>query len=147
MGWTDISASRQDADSPIDEDLVGDIIANTEYNHDNAVRGGTHALGVRLAMARGRTAFGGSSISTIDVVIDFTAGEDGVPNFSDTPIVTTSIEEDTGGSSWGGVIAAHHIKGGTLSGTGCTVDINWGGTAAYYGWVHWIAIGKVTSGE
>jgi hypothetical protein len=147
MGWTDISASRKDADSPLDEDLFSDLDDNTTYNYERAIRSGTHATGVRTAMARGKTSFSGSSISTIDVVLDFTAADDGAPSFSASPIVTTALEENTSGSSWATVIAAHHIKGGTLSATGCTIDVNWGGQANYQGWVHWVAIGDVTSGE
>ncbi len=147
MGWTDISASRKDADSPIDEDLTGDLNDNTVYNHERAIRSGTHALGVRTCIARGRESFTVTSNSTIAVPIDFTAQDDGDPNFGAEPNVLLSLEEDTTGYNWQNTSVAHYIEDATLTTSGCTVRIKWLDTQSWKGWVHWIAIGTVTSGE
>jgi hypothetical protein len=148
MGWTDISASRKDADSPLDEDLISDLDDNTTYNHDRAIRSGTHATGVRTCMARGRESFSGSAISTIDVPIDFTAQTDGDPNFGAEPIVCITLEENTGGDVWAPTDSpTHYIADGSLTTAGCTVSIKWLATKDFQGWVHWIAIGTVTTGE
>ncbi len=101
-GWTDISASRKDADSPIDEDLIGDLDDNATYNHERAIRSGTHTTGVRTCMARGRTAFDWSTTRVGTVSITFaTDADDGDPNFLAAPRVYATLAEDaTSSQEW-----------------------------------------------
>ena len=153
MGWTDISASRKDADSPIDEDLIGDMDANSIYNFDHAVRSGTHATGVRTAMARGTQGFSGSSWASLSVLVNFnTSHEDGQPNFLAAPIVAISLEEIDAGDNWDNYNIASYIEHGTLTATQCYVKVRFTDDTGevskdWEGKVHWIAIGLVVSGE
>jgi hypothetical protein len=155
--FTVISDGRVDADSPIDEDLITDLRENDEYLFERAVRAGTHATGVRLAIARGADDF---SDATADGTVSFSGtitfstadSDDGDPNFDVAPRVILTIERN-GGDAWTANITAMriplHITDGSLSTTGFT----WGfectvaGPNNIVGKVHWIAIGTVTTGE
>ncbi len=148
MGWADIPAGWLASDSAFDEDLVDGLDDNTTYNHECAIRSGTHTTGVRTCMSRGRESFTPTSINTIAVPIDFTAPAEDDPNFGAEPIVCIALEENTSGDDWLGGLVMCYIEDGTLTTSGCTVRINWVAAAQdFWGWVHWIAIGDVTSGE
>ncbi len=127
--------------------MLGDLNDNTVYNKGHAIRSGTHALGVRTCIARGRESFTGSGIITISVPIDFTAQDDGDPNFGAEPNVLLSLEENTAGDNWLTQLVALYVEDATLTTSGCTARVRWGASNNYQGWVHWIAIGTVTSGE
>lgn len=160
MAWTDIADSAFDADSPITEDLLEDVVENAEYNHERALRCGTHAVGVRLVMARGKEAFeftadgSGYGSSTQNVVFENDA-LDGDPNFTSAPVVYICLEEDDANTAWiasTGINADEWIAhiSDTPTADGFTAKVGGKSLTAsqvYNGFFNWIAIGAVTSGE
>jgi hypothetical protein len=160
MGWTDIADSAFDADSPITEDLLEDIVENVEYEHERALRCGIHATGVRLAMARGKKAFSfsadGSGYGSATATVTFSSDAlDGDPNFTSAPVVYMCLEEDDADTAWlvtGGINADEWIAhiSDTPSTTGFTAKVAAKSLTAsqdYDGFFNWIAIGAVTAGE
>jgi len=156
MAWTDISSSREDQDSPVDEDLMGDIIDNTEYNFDHAVRGGTHATGVRLAIARGYvqvldTTVGADYKKTGTVTFS-TDAADGNPNFDSSPFVWMTVREILGGGTYDTWSTAIYSVSPYIEDVSPT-DFDWcvqfhnGGDPDIGFQLWWMAIGAVTAGE
>ncbi|MCP4898882.1 MAG: hypothetical protein GY906_18070 [bacterium] len=161
MGWTDIDDTTFDAESPNVEGLFEDIVENTEYNFEHAVRGGTHAAGVRLATARGAVSFTAVSQTLLQVDITLNGGgtdcDDGDPNFDAAPRVILTIREDptsandftSGGAS--SFNEMHYwIEEGypTTATCRCQVWMDDGSAGPNYkGMIHFIAVGTVTSGE
>ncbi len=149
-GWTDISASRKDADSPIDEDLFSDLDDNTTYNHERAIRSGTHATGVRTCIARGKTAWSFATGEYVIVLIEFDTALDGDPNFLAAPTVIMTLEEDPAGSDeWLGEQPSVYLEETTVTASQCsgTVQFTPSSSLTVQGWIHWIAIGTVMAGE
>lgn len=163
MGWTSITSTRYDADSPIDEDLMGDIVGNGNFLFDSAIRCGTFAVPVRLAEARERHSGGGTESSGFRVTVTVSptygvgaSADDGNANFASAPRVVFSLEEDTSsgsGQDWDTddiTITRAYIPDGTISTTGFSCTIVFDGVTSsadvdFY--LHWIAIGPVTPGE
>jgi len=146
MGWTDISAGRQDADSPIDEDLIEDIVGNTEYNHDCAVRSGTHASGVRRALGLVAKTFTQGSANSETVTVTFATDCVEDPNFNSAPYPLGQpvlLRNDTTVNDF-----PDRCWFLTMTSTGCTVRINYdagspnSSVTMYFG-----VVGEVTSGE
>lgn len=159
MGWNTIADGSVDADSPVNETLMTNMRDNMVYNHDRAVRSGTHATGVRLAIARGTYDFNITIVTgTVSHAFTFaTDATDGDPNFSAAPLVVFGMEERivTGGGTdcdWAtdDTVVTANIQDGTLSSTGMTVDITCRTDSSdtyCKGTLHWVAFGAVTSGE
>jgi hypothetical protein len=130
--------------------LIADLDDNATYNHDHAIRSGTHVTGVRTCMARGKTLFSWSAADSGTQAVLFSNAEDGDPDFLTAPIVTLSLQESPSGDAWlnKGPVAVH-IDGGTLDENGFTAQIDFfqGDTLDATGWVHWIAIGEIQVGE
>ena len=163
--WTTISDSRVDADSPVTESLVTDLRENTEYNHERAVRSGTHGAGVRVATAKGRTAFsdttdGSGDVTTTASITYSTDADDSVdPNFSANVRPVWSLEEDSSGgnqawvnftSSGTDTLTAYVLDGTADDGLGFNVSVVFGGgaaTTAVAGFINWKVEGTVASGE
>ena len=128
MGWTDIANSEFDVDSPITETLMTEIVENGEYNHDHALRTGTHATGVRMAFARGvnSTEFSigtnASGEGNDNVTITFSDATDGDPKFDSAPNMWFSFTEGTTAPAWASTaVFSAYILQGTLSATQATV--------------------------
>jgi hypothetical protein len=149
MGWTDISDSRIDADSFVNVGLVGDMTANPVYNHDHAIRSGTHTTGARTCMARGKTQFSWSDVTTGTQAVSFSDALDGDPNFLAAPVVSMRLEESPAGEDWvSNGPATVYLEDDTLDEAGFTARVDFSGSAFDpTGWVHWIAIGEVQAGE
>jgi hypothetical protein len=159
MAWTSISASRYDQDSPEDEDLWGDLIANAEYNYDHAVRGGTHGAAVRLALGRGEVSF---SATTCGANKEFTgtvtfatpgATYDGDPNFNSAPLITYGLKEVTDATyeAW---TTANSIYGISVITTAVStsafsyrIKFYNGGNPDLSGVMYWMAMSPVVAGE
>lgn len=155
--WTSISSTRLDADSPIDEDLTTDLDDNAKSIRERQLRTGIHALGVRLALARGEKAASvaissglGTSIDTITFSSDAT---DGNPNFSAAPTVLgLTFEELSTGVDIGTsdpAVSCYIEEGGPTTTTLAVVtsvqDAANDGTLNFL--IHWAVVGPVTSGE
>jgi len=157
MSWTAIADTAIDADSPVTETLMTQIVENTEYNQERALRCGNHATGVRLALARGRntTEFSISTSATgegsASVAITFADAVDGDPNFTSAPYVWVSFDEGGTLPAWDAVaVFGGYVEKTTLSATGATVRMAVQGgnnSATLRGYMNWFAIGPVTSGE
>lgn len=160
MAWTSISASREDTDSPVDEDLVGDIIANTEYNFDHAMRCGTHGFSERKAFAAGIVAFSDASADTDQtfagtVTFATDCGTPNLinPNFDSLPYITFGFQESTAGgaAAW---TPTNNIRGwsATITARSATafsylIAFDCNSTVNLAGWLHWYAVADVTAGE
>ncbi len=164
--WTVISGNAIDANSPWHEGLVEDFHDNISYNYERALRCGRNAVGVRLALARGRKAFtvsldatgDGASTVTITYATDAT---DGDPNFltSETPTFSYSLEQDSGGGvNWSEFFSndwnegfQHFIASRPDADEDMTIQINCanasGGSGTFAGWINWRAEALVASGE
>ena len=151
MGWTNISSGRYDADSPVDEDLIGDIVSNTEYNHDHALRGGTHSTGVRLAVAMGvkTITFGASSYDASSTVTFSSDSDHGDPNFSSSPRVFLSFTTSSASFSTGANNVNFTVGTSTITSTSFDIDLHRNSTSpgTQNVDVAWLAIGQVTAGE
>jgi hypothetical protein len=154
--YTKIAAARKVADKPLDEDLVEDLSDHGDYNFDHAVRGGTDAVGVRLAIARGETDFTAVSQTLVQVDITFaTDSDDGDPGFSAAPRVIVTLKEDaTSTNDWTGLAAGDemwvYIEEGYPSTTVCRCQVwfdDGGAGTNYKGHLQFIAIGEPTAGE
>jgi len=154
--WTTIPDSDCDADSPVDEDLMGDLKENVEYLYERAVRGGTHATGVRVVLARGTITDtsltdGAGDIWNQTVALSFSTAIDGDPNFDSAPVVVVTPEESSASTDWGTTwqVSASIVEG-TRTASGCTIEwtIRSGPASSTIGVVlNWIAVGLPTAGE
>lgn len=167
--WTIITDGSIDEDSPLTTTLFTNFRGNIEYNFERAARGGTHATGVRLVIARGTKTLAAaagtqigtsglywSNITATAIAFDATDSADGDPNFlaATTPIILLScVEDDSGGKlNWdaGGVVAGPYVASGSLSDTGFTIECeflatsNSAGIGAIF---QWVAIGLPSTGE
>ena len=116
MGWTTIVPTRYVQNEPETVKLWGDMIANTEYNYNHALRCGTNAAGVRLCETHGEVTgtdvnavvnktFTGTVTFAEDaylIIVGYLS--DGTPiyapcdpKFSAEPTVALSLEEVTAG--------------------------------------------------
>ncbi len=153
--WTNIAAGSVDVDSPITTTLLTNLRDNGAYNNERALRSGTHATGVRLAFARGKEAISdttdGGGLAKIVATITFSSGStDGNPNFTSVPTVYVCLEEDTIGAAWTDVHLWHVFVDDIPTTSGFTATVFGSGlanTTVYNGFVNWIAVGPVTSGE
>ena len=157
--WTDISAARLDADSPVDEDLSNDLNDNDKSIRERQLRCGIHSAGVRLALARNATTLdvtlSSNSGQSTDAIVFSSGAADGNPNFSATPTcIGLVFEELSSGAdlgATGGISITCQIEEGSLSTTGftaITTVLNAGtasGTVDFK--LHWAFVGPVTSGE
>ncbi len=163
--WTTILDAWIDRDSPWHAGLVTDFRDNIAYNSEHATRTGTNAAGVRLAYARGRTAFtvtidgSGDGASTVTITYA-TDALDGDPNFlsSETPVFTYNLEQDGTGSAWSSFYAIawntgiqHFITTRADADETVAIQINIANSsdtsATVKGWVNWRADAIVASGE
>ncbi len=168
--WTIIGNTSIDVDSPFNTTLLTSFRDNMEYNFERYPRTGTHAVGVRLVLARGTKTLAAAagtlivdgtgnlySANITPTVITFsTDAADGNPNFltATTPIILLSCEEDTSGGKldWTSnhVAAGPFVQDGSLSNTAFTLecqfhtDTNSAGVGAIF---QWVAIGQPSSGE
>ena len=157
-----INSTRTDADSVPDEDLFDDLRLRGDYLFESQLRCGEDAdtSRVRLAYARGRTAFtdptaaGGTIV--VSGTIAYSTATDGDPNFSGVPAVIVSLEsDDSGGSNeWDQgadeILVTVHVDYGTITTSQfdyVVKGINLDGAEDFDGFIHWQAIGPVTSGE
>ncbi len=162
MAWTVIPDGDVDADSPVDEDLMGDLKDNVTYNFESGMRGGTFAVPNRLAYARGAALFSGATdgngdaIITLSGIVFSSAASDGNPNFiPGVPLITGSlIEDSTTGSNqtWTkkGMIVSWFIEDGSLDETGFTVSVSvWNGANSTNigGTFYWQAVAAASAGE
>lgn len=160
MAYTDIPDTDIDADSDIDDAILEDLVENAEYNHDHAMRGGTHLVGVRLAVARGVTAFSDSissgSQDGTQAIVFATDAIDGDPNFSEVPVFKYSMEEDGTGVAWSAFTQAtsdsweHFVESGSQTSAGVTIRNTITGSSSdgtFKANINWIAFGLVTAGE
>lgn len=183
MAWTDVLDSEIATNDWISTGPVTKLVDNEQYNNDHGCRCGTDAVGVRLAIARGRTYFQCANIShpfytasdDVGVAgnIDFaTDSMDGNPNFSSTPMVWFTIEDfledgdndtywredpiiikqesEAGANKW--YIVAYPPKftkltGRTKTGFSYQIWFNTSDRRQILGYVNWVAIGPVTTGE
>jgi hypothetical protein len=151
--YTKISAARQDADSPIDEDLIGDLSDHGDYNYDHATRAGTDAAGVRLAFARGTHSFTIGNETLSSEAILFNTATDGDPNFASAPSVSITIREDSGSATaWTNIDSMAQLVEDTVTASDFDVSVRLNdgsapATNAYDGYIDWFAYGAVTSGE
>lgn len=159
MGWTSISDTRTDSDSPVDEDLLVDLSDNSQYNYDHALRCGTDSSGVRLVLARGAIEIDETSVIA-DVAMTGTVtfatvghADDGDPNFNSTPRIEFGFEEDSTGGyvewkatagvrAWGAVLTA-------VSSTAFSYRVQFENNSGIdiKGYVHWAAIAEPSTGE
>lgn len=157
-GFVYIDSSRLDANSAWTEDEAGDLSNNTEHNFEHAVRGGTYGSGVRLVVARGRTAWSMSSHATTEdttAIVFATDAADGDPNFDsgETPVITYSIEEDAGSTGLANLGASmefwHWVGIGTLDYQGFSVVVHLDDNASntYSGYINWTAHGLPSTDE
>lgn len=157
MSWTEIAATRYDQDSPEDEDLWGDIIANAAYNYDHALRCGIHATGARNCMAHGVVSFSdvtvGANKAFTGTVTFATDAIDGDPNFSTPPTVILTLEQVTDATyeAW---TPANSIYAYSAIVTARDVDTFTYRIQFYNaldpdlsGKLHWRAVARVTAGE
>ncbi len=106
MGWTVLTSSDTDVGSSVNDTLMDAIRGNLDYNFDHALRCGTHAAGVRKAVAYGEEDFSLSTPWTTVVsgqlykqnsgtlTITFsTESDDGNPNFNATPRIWYGFED------------------------------------------------------
>jgi len=155
--YTIIANTSVDADSPIDEDLMLDLKENVEHNFEHAVRGGTFAAGVRLAIARGiisdnATTDGSGHCAPQPTTVTFSSDSvDGNPNFLTAPVVVAVLVEDTSGTAWPSTVSMIYMHNLTnISATGFTGEwkvMNFTATTNYKVFIHWIAVGFVNTGE
>lgn len=155
--WTNINPNRLDADSPVDEDLTGDVADNELHNFEHALRVGTFATGVRLALARGATAFdvnldGSGNGESVDAVVFATDALDGDPNFDSAPTcLGIAFEELSTGSDINNPTSVTcRIQEGSLTASGFTVvtTVRGGNTTVLVDFnIHWAFVGPVTAGE
>ena len=156
MGWTDISDSSFDADSPITDTLMQQIVENGEYNHDHAIRGGTNAAGVRLALSRHKSseftismdANGNGSVGWDITVANAT---DGAPNFANAPVPVGFMCEDSGGgaSAWGNgaVYSVKLVSSSTTTVSTRIAVVNGPASTTIKGYLYVTLLEEVTSGE
>ena len=157
--WTDITSTRVDADSPVDEDLVGDLNDNSKSLREQALRCGTNTTGVRLTLARGRFAANitldgsGNGVDTNTITFSSSA-TDGDPNFSAAPtcLGLTFEESSVAGDEVGSpseISLTINESGGVTATAANLVTVIRGGTTGvtinYY--IHWAFVGPMTSGE
>jgi len=154
--WTAITDGTFDEDSPVTDALLEDIVENTEYNNEHAVRAGTHAAGVRLALARA-TATSEFTISTdangdgsVSWDITIANATDGAPNYSAAPtVVGYSCEDSGGGTAWGnGCIYSVRTTGTSTSTINTRIAVTNGpASTSIKGYLTYALVGPVTSGE
>ena len=147
-----IASTRTDGDSSADEDLFTDLAEHSDYNYDHAIRSGTDAVGVRLALARGSKAFTVQSGAAVmgSHTVTLSAANDGDPNFLSAPRVFLSVrEDDTSATAWSTIDAASAFVEDEPSAAtfGIGIRIDDGGNNSFKGFVDWLAIGPVTAGE
>ncbi len=154
--WVNIASAAIDVDSPITTTLLTNLRDNGAYNNERALRAGTHATGVRLAFARGKEAISdtsdGGGLANMTATVTFSSGStDGNPNFTSAPTVYVILEEDTAGASWLMASQTWTVFLDDIPTTsGFTAQVRGSGvtnTTVYNGFVNWIAVGPVTSGE
>ena len=154
--YTNISASRVDADSPVDEEFGGDAADNDQHLFEHALRCGTYATGVRLALARGATDLDinldGSGNGQSSDAITFTTALDGNPAFSVAPTCIGLVFEElsTGGDVGTPTSLMVRIEEGSLSTSGFTVvtTVRGGGATVTVDFrIHWAFVGAPSSGE
>ncbi len=161
MAWTTIPSTDVDADSPVDEDLMGDLNDNVQYVFDSAIRGGAFATPLRSVYCGGYFTFSGTTSSGGDFdngpnAIDFDADSQlGAPNFAvgELPLVTFSLAEDkaSGQTDWGNFDSVcAYIEYPLHDNEGVSITIKGRGglnTVAYAGRCYWQAIGGAADGE
>ena len=153
--WTDIADATFDADSPTTATLWEDVIENTEYNNDHALRGGTHASGVRLGFARGKSSefsivTDGSGNGNVTWNITISSATDGDPNFSATPTAIGFVCEDSGGGTAWNSLAVYSVRitGGSSTVINTRIAVaHAGATVTIKGYLYWNLVGAVSSGE
>jgi hypothetical protein len=159
--YTAISAGRQDADSPVDEDLIADLSDHGDYNYDHAMRVGTDGIAVRRAYACGTVGFDdtnptGTSTNFSGSVVFSTDADDGDPGFLTgiVPHIQISLFENdadshfwTPGNDILGVWTTFHNN--TYTGFDWKVQFYTTATPPdeIHGYLYWEATAKVTVGE
>lgn len=154
--WTAITSGQTDEDSAFDETLADGLRDHCIYNHDHAIRCGTHSSGERLTLARCLEAFNATSCianKEFTGTVTFSTGsDDGNPNFDAAPRVIFGFHQYTEGyDAWS---AANNIYRWSAVVTSIS-DSGFDWRVQFYnlagvdiaGYFHWAAVGPVTAGE